>query len=412
MSILSGRAFAAGAATLRRGLASLLVLSCVAGLAPPAQAAAPQAIAQGVPPTMEQFKPVLEQFGRFVYSERYGNVWQPSSLPPGWHPYPACHWAYDRSYGWTYDDQTAWGKIVHHYGRWAHDDFAGWVWIPGNEWSPAWVIWRTGTAWTGWAPTPPTTDQQETTLAAFNSDKQWTFIETAKIANRCEAEAAQPAATTTAAYQQTKLITNIKIVNKIAIFIFPPPPDVVVIDFDTGPIAPWSSSFLGDWVSLLSLLSSNAPIAFAADAGTCAPPVSPAFQSNPPPPPPGVPPKKQKKIKDTFVAPIDPGPPVIRPRRPPEVVIDPGPPVIHPRRPPVVIIDPVPEGPVHPRRPPFIPIDPGRGDGPRRPPRGPVFHPPGRDVFIKQQQPQGPVILRRRPRFFVPQDQGGGEVVR
>ena len=48
MSILSSWAGAGGAALLRRSLASLLVLGCVAGLAPSARAAAPQAIAQGV----------------------------------------------------------------------------------------------------------------------------------------------------------------------------------------------------------------------------------------------------------------------------------------------------------------------------------------------------------------------------
>jgi len=143
MSILSSWAGAGGAALLRRSLASLLVLGCVAGLAPSAQAAAPQAIAQGVPPTVEQFKPVLEQFGRYIYSERYGNVWQPSSLPPGWHPYPSCHWVYDRTYGWTYDDPTPWGKIVHHYGRWTHEPKLGWMWVPGEEFSPGWVVWRT-----------------------------------------------------------------------------------------------------------------------------------------------------------------------------------------------------------------------------------------------------------------------------
>ena len=45
--------------------------------------------------------------------------------------------------GWYYDDSTEWGRIVHHYGRWAHDTALGWVWVGGEEFSPGWVVWRT-----------------------------------------------------------------------------------------------------------------------------------------------------------------------------------------------------------------------------------------------------------------------------
>jgi hypothetical protein len=31
----------------------------------------------------------------------------------------------------------------------------GWVWIPGQVWAPAWVVWRWGDGWVGWAPLPP-----------------------------------------------------------------------------------------------------------------------------------------------------------------------------------------------------------------------------------------------------------------
>ena len=31
-------------------------------------------------------------------------------------------------------------------------DSYGWVWVPGYEWGPAWVSWRTGGDYVGWAP--------------------------------------------------------------------------------------------------------------------------------------------------------------------------------------------------------------------------------------------------------------------
>jgi hypothetical protein len=32
---------------------------------------------------------------------------------------------------------------------------SNWVWVPGYEWGPAWVSWRTGGNYVGWAPLPP-----------------------------------------------------------------------------------------------------------------------------------------------------------------------------------------------------------------------------------------------------------------
>jgi hypothetical protein len=320
-----------------------------------AHASAAQAIAQGVPPTLEDFKRTLSRFGQYVYSERYGNVWRPSSFPAGWHPYPACNWVYDRTFGWTYDDRSEWGRIIHHYGRWAHDADAGWVWVPGAEWSPAWVAWRTGGEWSGWAPMPPTADQQETTLAAFEADKQWTFVETAKLADRCAAETVAPGSN--AILQTTKVVKNITIVKGIAIYVMAPPSTIAMVDFDTGPIAAWPSDFLGEWISLLAGLSAGSPLSFVSAAICEAPaapqPIAPLFKSTPPP----APLKKAGKgaVRKIAVASEEP------PRR---VVV----------RPPVVVEDVVvvPRRPSRHRRialPPPTIFVPDEDRGPRRPPR-------------------------------------------
>ncbi|MBV9702025.1 MAG: hypothetical protein JO163_04790, partial [Methylobacteriaceae bacterium] len=126
---------------------------------------APQAPAPGI---SDEMRAVLAQYGQFVQTPRYGEVWTPSAVPQGWHPYMACDWVNSRQYGWYYDDKTPWGAIVHHYGRWAHDDGLGWIWIPGQDFSPGWVVWRTSPEWTGWAPIPPDQDIQAMSSDQFN----------------------------------------------------------------------------------------------------------------------------------------------------------------------------------------------------------------------------------------------------
>jgi hypothetical protein len=363
---------------------ALAVLSPPAGLTQPASAA-PAATIQPQPPTLEEFRTTLSNFGQFIYSERYGNVWQPTSLPAGWHPYPACHWVYDRTYGWTYDDPTTWGKIVHHYGRWAHDDAAGWVWIPGTQWSPAWVIWRSSGEWTGWAPTPPATDQQEVSLASFNADKQWAFIETAKLGNRCDAE---PAAAPAAAFSASTPVTTIKIVRGIAVYVMPPP--AIIIDYDTGPVAPWPNDFLGEWLLWLNAAASASSLTLnTGNAALCPPPVAPVtapFTSSPPPPP------SQKSFKKK-VSRQDPPPRTPRQGRPP-VVVDGGPSY---GELPTVYVDPPRR-----RRPPPV----WGGDGPvvRIPPYVRPRYPRPYPVVTPQGYPNG--RYPRRPRYIPGQYDG------
>jgi hypothetical protein len=56
---------------------------------------------------------------------------------------------------WVSDEP--WGWATYHYGRWANVDGTGWVWVPGYQWAPAWVSWRYGGGYAGWAPLPPAT---------------------------------------------------------------------------------------------------------------------------------------------------------------------------------------------------------------------------------------------------------------
>jgi hypothetical protein len=48
-----------------------------------------------------------------------------------------------------------WGWIPYHYGRWGWERRIGWYWVPDVLWGPAWVTWRWGDIYIGWAPLPP-----------------------------------------------------------------------------------------------------------------------------------------------------------------------------------------------------------------------------------------------------------------
>jgi hypothetical protein len=76
------------------------------------------------------------------------------SVDRDWRPYSRGQWVYTE-YGWTFVADEPWGWAPFHYGRWVYYPPYGWVWIPGDEWAPAWVAWRYGPDYLGWAPLGP-----------------------------------------------------------------------------------------------------------------------------------------------------------------------------------------------------------------------------------------------------------------
>ena len=96
--------------------------------------------------------------GNWIDVEGYGYGWQPDVVvrDPSWRPYSDGYWAYT-DYGWTWISYEDFGWATYHYGRWANLADYGWVWFPGEDldWGPAWVSWRTGGDYIGWAPLPP-----------------------------------------------------------------------------------------------------------------------------------------------------------------------------------------------------------------------------------------------------------------
>lgn len=92
-----------------------------------------------------------------VCGRRFGRVWRPSPrvAGPDFMPYETGgHWV-PSDQGWVFQSDFDWGWATFHYGRWCDDQRFGWVWVPGDQWAPAWVEWRHGGGYVGWAPLPP-----------------------------------------------------------------------------------------------------------------------------------------------------------------------------------------------------------------------------------------------------------------
>jgi hypothetical protein len=100
----------------------------------------------------------LGKFGDWFETDSYGFVWQPAELKsnPAWRPYTRGRWV-NSDQGWTWLSDEPFGWAVYHYGRWVLLVDHGWVWVPGDDWAPAWVAWRQNDSYLGWAPLPPET---------------------------------------------------------------------------------------------------------------------------------------------------------------------------------------------------------------------------------------------------------------
>jgi hypothetical protein len=133
-------------ALLGCGPTSIVVQSTPAP-APPPPPPAPEA-------SFQSFYDALSPYGQWINNPEYGYVWMPS-VAPDFTPYGSNgHWVYTDE-GWTWDSDYPWGWAAFHYGRWFFEDGYGWMWIPGNQWAPAWVTWRQSPDYYGWAPLGP-----------------------------------------------------------------------------------------------------------------------------------------------------------------------------------------------------------------------------------------------------------------
>jgi hypothetical protein len=103
----------------------------------------------------QTFYDELSPYGRWIDYPGQGYVWVPDA-DQDFQPYSTNgHWVWTEDYEWMWVSDYEWGWAPFHYGRWDNDPSYGWYWVPGYEWSPAWVAWRDGGDYYGWAPLRP-----------------------------------------------------------------------------------------------------------------------------------------------------------------------------------------------------------------------------------------------------------------
>jgi hypothetical protein len=128
--------------------------------------------------TFETFQDNLSPYGEWVNVGSYGRVWRPMSVSSGWRPYYDGSWQWTDE-GWLWVSSEPWGWATYHYGRWALDPFYGWVWVPGYQWAPAWVSWRVGGGYIGWAPLAPGVSVYVTNYPVVYD--RWCFVPTTRF---------------------------------------------------------------------------------------------------------------------------------------------------------------------------------------------------------------------------------------
>lgn len=162
-------------------LTAILLLSPVALIPLSAQASH---VEVSIKSDIGLFYQQLSEYGQWLRNPKYGLVWNPGATPPHWRPYSLGDWSYVDASGWMWSSDWSWGWATFHYGRWYHDNEYGWCWVPGTRWAPAWVAWRMGNGYVGWAPLPPEVDVvpgaelSKADRAAINQvpESAWTYV--------------------------------------------------------------------------------------------------------------------------------------------------------------------------------------------------------------------------------------------
>lgn len=125
--------------------------------------------------SLETFYDELSPYGVWINDPQYGYVWRPDVDQDEFRPYYSNgHWEMTR-YGNTWVSDYDWGWAPFHYGRWHHSSRKGWVWVPDTKWGPAWVSWRSGGGYYGWAPLGPGI-HINIGVGSRIPDFYWTFI--------------------------------------------------------------------------------------------------------------------------------------------------------------------------------------------------------------------------------------------
>ncbi len=162
----------------------------------------------------------LAPYGDWVEMPDYGWSWSPR-VERGWRPYTRGQWVMTDD-GWFWDSDEHFGWAAYHYGRWVNDQNYGWFWVPGTEWAPAWVSWRHGNGYTGWAPLPPRATWQTHVglsiagldIDAFIGEGDYNFVRDRSFVDRGVYQRVLPPAQNVTIINVTNNVTNYTVVNQ------------------------------------------------------------------------------------------------------------------------------------------------------------------------------------------------------
>ncbi|MBN3582763.1 hypothetical protein JYB64_10245 [Algoriphagus aestuarii] len=191
---------------LKTGIAGIMFLFLGIGLFAPLQSKAETPY--GV--SFQVFYDQLMPYGDWVKDANYGYIWLPA-VGADFHPYGSNgHWMMT-DYGNTWVSYYDWGWAPFHYGRWYFDDFyQSWAWIPGYDWGPAWVNWRTGGGYYGWAPLGPGVSiSVRVNIPSFH----WVFLPSHRIYHHHAYNYYAPRKTKIKIYNNTTVINNTVVYN-------------------------------------------------------------------------------------------------------------------------------------------------------------------------------------------------------
>jgi hypothetical protein len=159
----------------------------------------------------------LAPYGDWMETSDYGYVFQPRQAAEGgdWRPYTNGHWIYTDA-GWTWISDEKFGWATYHYGRWIRLRSVGWIWVPGEQWAPAWVSWRKGGDYVGWAPLPPEAHfDRETGIHNWADNyynigpEQYAFVPANEFGSKLSPREILPTARNLTIINQTTNVTNI-----------------------------------------------------------------------------------------------------------------------------------------------------------------------------------------------------------
>jgi hypothetical protein len=184
----------------------------------------------------------LAPYGDWVYDNEYGYVWIPD-VGPNFHPYSTNgHWVMTE-YGNTWVSNYDWGWAPFHYGRWYYSNRYGWAWVPDYEWGPAWVTWRSGGGYYGWAPLGP---RMSVSVSLSLPEFHWVFVSHKRIHHPRVHKYYVPSRNRVKIINRTTIINHVYVVNNK--------------NYYSGPARREIERAIGRKVDVREIRSANAPV--------------------------------------------------------------------------------------------------------------------------------------------------------